>query len=104
MSKPPKHTDLSTTEGDPTPRGDPIVQRFEVEARLKALAIRLKARTGERSPTGIAVAVSLLMIAGIACALVAHAIGVPGWVALLGLTLPVAVYRLILHGSRGTTR
>ncbi|MGH3280305.1 MAG: hypothetical protein ACRDNW_14370 [Trebonia sp.] len=104
MTKPPRHTDLAATEGAPTPRGDPTVQCFEAEARLKALALRFKTRTGEWSPTGVAVAVLLLTVSGVACAIAVHAVGAPEWTEPVALLLPVAVYWLIMRGGRGTTR
>jgi hypothetical protein len=106
MAKPPKHTDLSAEEGDPTPRGDPVVhlQSFEVEARLKAFALKLTTRTEARSPAGIAVAVLLVTIAGIACVMVMHVVGVPGAAASAGLLLPTAVYGLIVLVGRAIRR
>jgi hypothetical protein len=101
MAELPRHTNLSAEEGDPTPRGDPVVnQSFEVEARLKAFALKLTTHTESRSPAGIAVAVLLVTIAGIACVLVMHVVGVAGAAASAGLLLPAIVYGLIVLAGR----
>jgi hypothetical protein len=106
MAEPPRRTDLSVEEGDPTPRGDPVVQlqSFEVEARWKAFVLKLTTHTEARSPAGIAVAVLLVTIAGVACALVMHVVGVPGPTASVGLLLPAAVYGLIVLAGRAIRR
>jgi hypothetical protein len=106
MAKSPRRTNLSAEKGDPTPRGDPVVhvQSFEVEARLKAFVLKLTTHTEARSPAGVAVAVLLVTIAGIACALAMHVVGVPGPTASAGLLLPAAMYGLMVLAGRAIRR
>lgn len=106
MAKSRRHIDLPAVEHDPTPGDDSgaHVQSLELEARLKAFGLKLTTHTEARSPAGVAVAVLLITIAGIACALAMHVVGVRGPVASAGLLLPAAVHGLILLAGRAIRR
>jgi len=104
MAEPPRQTDLS--DEDPTARADPVPSRekFTVEIGWKAFVLKLTTHTEPQSPTGVAVAASLVTIAGIGCALAVHAMGVSGPAASAGLLLPAIMYGLIVLAVRAIRR
>ena len=92
-----KHSDLTRSEGGPSPRADvnlpPSFEDCLIQVGIGPDAVtgQVKIRTALRSRMSNAGASLLLVAGGCLCSGVLHIIGAPEWVQILGLVLPWAV-------------